>query len=143
MPDQRSRNRKSPDYLQLSESELKLNIFSWLLAEMKIHVNKQSVELQLIIVSFVNTRSLWVVLSFISAKSQENMLSFNSTQTQTIVNNQVKWFLNSKNYQFMTQEANKQYFLAVPEKSVKLNHFQISNLKFWVDRIKKSIEIHE
>ena len=30
----------------------------------------------------------------------------------------------------MTQEARKQYFLSVPEKSVKLNHFQIINLKF-------------
>ena len=31
--------------------ELKLNVFAWLLAEMKIHGNKQSVELQLIILS--------------------------------------------------------------------------------------------
>ena len=31
--------------------ELQLNIFPWFLAEMKIHVNKQSLELQLIIVS--------------------------------------------------------------------------------------------
>ena len=40
----------------------------------------------------------------------------------------------------MAQAASKLYFLTAPEKSVKLIHFQISNLKFWVDIIKKSIK---
>ena len=45
----------------------------------------------------------------------------------------------SKYYQFTTQEASKRYFLTEPENLS--NHFRVHNLKFWVDKINKSIEI--
>ena len=40
----------------------------------------------------------------------------------------------------MTEEASKWYFLTEPEKFVQLTRFQICNLKFGVDKIKKSVE---
>ena len=40
----------------------------------------------------------------------------------------------------MSQAARKRLFLNSPEKSVETSHFQISNLRCWVDEIKKSMK---